>query len=93
MAGDLESLGIGKLCLCRKIVGFGLFEPLREPRIKVGKRILLYCEMTGMQYEPREASFVSRLSSKIEIGSAHGSAVSVGSPVSPRRGCLRQPAS
>ena len=66
-AGDLESLGIGKLCLCRKIVGFGLFEPLREPRIKVGKRILLYCEMTGMQYEAREASFVSRLSSQIEI--------------------------
>ena len=68
---EVEALGIGKLCLCRKIVGFGLFEPLSEPRIKVGKRILLYCEMTGMQYEPREASFVSRLSSKIEIGSAH----------------------
>jgi hypothetical protein len=73
VAGDVESLGIGKLCLCRKIVGFGLFEPLREPRIKVGKRILLYCEMTGMQYEPREASFASRLSSKIEIGSVQGS--------------------
>lgn len=73
-AGDAESLAIGKLCLCRKIVGFGLFEPLREPRIKVGKRMLLYCEMTGMRYEPKEASFVSRLSSKIEIGLAQESA-------------------
>ena len=69
-----DPLCIGKLCLCRKILGFGSFEPLHEPRVKAGQRILLYCEMTGMQYEAKEASFVSRLSSKIEIGSVDNGA-------------------
>ena len=64
-----DPLSIGKLCLCRKILGFGSFEPFKESRVKAGQRILLYCEMTGMQYESKDASFVSRLSSKIEIGS------------------------
>jgi hypothetical protein len=66
-----DPLGIGKICLCRKIVGFGTFEPLNESQVKVGKRILLYCEMNGMQYEAKDASFVSRLLSKIEISSVH----------------------
>ena len=66
-----DPLGIGKICICRKILGFGAFEPLHESQVKVGKPILLYCEMNGMQYEAKDASFVSRLSSKIEISSAH----------------------
>jgi hypothetical protein len=67
--GD-EPLGVVKLCLCRKIDGFGAFEPLNEPRVKAGKGVLLYCEMTGMTYEPQESSFSARLTSKIEIRSA-----------------------
>ena len=62
-----DPLGIGKICLCRNILGFGTFEPVHESQVKVGKRILLYCEMNGMQYEAKDASFVSRLLSKIEI--------------------------
>ncbi len=69
VADLVDPLSIGKLCLCRKILGFGSFEPLSESRVKAGRPILLYCEMTGMQYEPKDASFISRLSSKIEIGS------------------------
>jgi hypothetical protein len=69
VADDVNPLSIGKLCLCRKILGFGSFEPLNESRVKTGQRVLLYCEMTGMQYEEKDGSFVSRLSSKIEIGS------------------------
>jgi hypothetical protein len=74
VADDVDALGIGKFCLCRKILGFGSFEPLHEPRVQVGKRILLYCEMSGMTYEARKGSFVSRLSSKIEIGSVQDNA-------------------
>jgi hypothetical protein len=64
-----EPLGIDKLCICRKIVGFGIFEPLQQPGVRVGKLLLLYCEMTGMTYSPKEASFVSRLASKLELRS------------------------
>jgi hypothetical protein len=75
VADPVDPLAVGKLCLCRKIVGFGSYEPLTESRVKAGQQVLLYCEMTGMRYEANDASFVSRLSSKIEIGSV-GSGVS-----------------
>jgi hypothetical protein len=72
---DLETLGIGKLRLCRKVHGFGSVEPLLESEVKAGQRMLVYCEMTGMSYEAKDASFVSRLSSKIEIIAAGSGAV------------------
>ena len=59
--------GINKLTLCRKVLGFGSFEPLAETRVKAGQRLLVYCEMTGMRYEEKQSEFVSRLSSRIEI--------------------------
>jgi hypothetical protein len=68
VADPADPLAVGKLCLCRKIVGFGSYEPWTESRIKAGQQVLLYCEMTGVRYEANDASFVSRLSSKIEIG-------------------------
>jgi hypothetical protein len=70
-----DPLGISKLRLCRKVNGFGSFDPMRESQVKAGQRILVYCEMTGMQYEPKDASFVSRLTSKIEISSAATGAI------------------
>jgi hypothetical protein len=73
VADPVDPLSVGKLCLCRKIVGFGLYEPLTESWVKAGQQVLLYCEMTGMRYEANDASFVSRLSSKIEIGSVKNS--------------------
>jgi hypothetical protein len=69
VADPVDPLAVGKLCLCRKIVGFGSYDPLTDARVKAGQQVLLYCEMTGMRYEANDASFVSRLSSKIEIGS------------------------
>jgi hypothetical protein len=64
-----DPLGINKLCLCRKVLGFGSFEALADTRVKAGQRLLVYCEMTGMQYEEKHSEFVSRLSSRIEITS------------------------
>jgi hypothetical protein len=74
-ADDPNPLGIDKLRLCRKVHGFGSFEPIGESQVKAGQRILVYCEMTGMQYEAKNAAFVSRLASKIEICSAENGAV------------------
>ena len=56
-----DPLGINKLTLCRKVLGFGAFEPLAETRVKAGQRLLVYCEMTGMRYEEKQTEFVSRL--------------------------------
>jgi hypothetical protein len=71
-----DPLGINKLMLCRKVLGFGSFESLADTRVKAGQRLLVYCEMTGMQYEEKHSEFVSRLSSRIDITSiANGTIV------------------
>ena len=64
--------GISELRLCRKVSGFGSFEPLNENSVKAGQPFLIYCEMTGLRYEAKDDGFVSRLSSRIEIRPAGG---------------------
>jgi hypothetical protein len=70
------SLGIGELRLCRSISGFGSFEPLPNERVKAGQSLLVYCELTGLQYEKRDAGgFASRISSRVELKRASGGPV------------------
>ena len=68
-------LVISELRLCRKVFGFGSFEPLAEPRVKVGQHLLVYCELTGLQYETRDEGFVSRIASRVEVRPAEGVAI------------------
>jgi hypothetical protein len=60
------------LRLCRKVFGFGSFEPLAEKSVKSGQQLLIYCELTGVQYEMRDEEFVSRISSRVEVRPAEG---------------------
>src|SRR5262249_49606548 len=47
-----------------------------DSHVKAGQRLLVYCELTGMQYEEKCSEFVSRLASRIEIASvANGTTV------------------
>ncbi len=62
--------GLSELHVCAKVHGFGSIEPLDQTKLKSGQRLLLYCEVTGMEYEPKDESFRSRLSSRIEIKAA-----------------------
>ncbi len=69
------AMGISELRLCRKVLGFGSFEPLDERTVKAGQRLLIYCEMTGLHYETKDTAFVSRIASRIEISAAGGGPV------------------
>ena len=60
-------MGISGLRLCRKVLGFGAFEPLEELKLKPGQNILVYCEPTGLRFETRGDASVVRLSSRIEL--------------------------
>jgi hypothetical protein len=66
---ELTLFGVSELHLCRKVLGFGSFEGLNETALKSGQRLLLYCEVTGLAYEPKDHGFLSRLASRIEIKS------------------------
>jgi hypothetical protein len=60
-------LEITELRLCRKVINFGVFEPMDLTAVKAGQRLLVYCELTGLDYEPRGQLFISRLASHIEL--------------------------
>ncbi|MGO9914836.1 MAG: hypothetical protein ACLQIB_09005 [Isosphaeraceae bacterium] len=68
-------LDVANLQLCRKVSGFGSFEPLAGTTVQPGQRVLLYCEMAGLRYEAIDAGFASRLSSRVELRAADNEAV------------------
>lgn len=67
-------LTIVDLQFCRKIVAFGSREPLDASSLRAGQPVLVYCEMTGLRYEPADNRFQSRLSASGEIVPAGGGA-------------------
>jgi len=68
-------LNVANLQLCRKVYGFGSFESVAGTTVRPGQRVLLYCEMTGLQYEGTDAGFASRLSSRVELRAADNETV------------------
>ena len=73
--GRLESLSplaIVDLKLCRKVQGFGHREALEPAAIRVSQPLLVYCEISGLRYEPISEGFQSRLTSTAEIVRAEG---------------------
>ncbi len=64
---DRSPLAVTQVRLCRKVVGFGSFEPLDRGAVKPGRPVILYCEMTGMRYETKDDRYVSRLFSRVEL--------------------------
>jgi hypothetical protein len=61
--------------LCRKVLGFGAFEPIESGPLRAGQSVLVYCELTGLRYQTREKTHVSRLSSRVELHSKKGERV------------------
>ena len=60
-------LEISDLRLCRKVNGFGNFDPLDTAACKAGQPLIVYCEMSGLQYSAAGEQFHSRLSSRVEL--------------------------
>ena len=68
--GALEAsapLEITDLRLCRKVNGFGNFEPLPAAATRAGRPLILYCEVSGLRYEPSGDSYRSRLAGHVEV--------------------------
>jgi hypothetical protein len=57
------------------VINFGVFEPMDPTAVKAGQRLLVYCELTGLDYEPRGQVFISRLASHLELRSGTDEAI------------------
>jgi hypothetical protein len=69
---ELAPLEITDLRLCRKVNGFGSFEPVDPSACKSGQAVIVYCEMSGLRYEEVGEMFHSRLATQVEIVSSQG---------------------
>jgi hypothetical protein len=65
-------LEITELQLCRRVKGFGEFEPLEAAACRPGHSVIVYCEMDGLRYEPEGPLQRSRLSSRVEVVASGG---------------------
>jgi hypothetical protein len=85
-------LEIVSLRLCSRVKGFGSFEPVDPDSLKPSRRIRVYWEMAGLEYEARGDVFVSRLAAHLELRSdADGSVVREYSPTTAEYVCTRRP--
>jgi hypothetical protein len=60
-------LEIVELQLCRKVKGFGDFEPLEATACRPGHGVIMYCELAGVSYAPEGPLYRSRLASRVEV--------------------------
>ena len=60
-------LTIGAATLCRKINGFGSFEPLNASALRPGKSALVYCELSGLEYRPEGDGFAAHVATRVEL--------------------------
>jgi hypothetical protein len=62
------SLGIGKLCFCSVIKGYGNYKPLpAEYGLRVGDRVQLYAEIKNFSVLPEGDYYAVRLASHVDI--------------------------
>ena len=64
---DRATLGITNMQICRNVLGFGSFEPIEPSTLKAGQPVIVYCELLGLHYKNSGQSFVTRLSSHVEL--------------------------
>jgi hypothetical protein len=84
-------LEIAALRLCSRVKDFGLYEPVDPDALKPGRRIRVYWEMVGLDYEARGDAFVSRMAAHIELRSeTDGSVVWEQSPPTAEYTCPRR---
>jgi hypothetical protein len=64
---DPEEFAIQAARLCRKIHGFGSFEPMNANALKPGRSALVYCELGGLGYRAEGEEFVSHVATRVEL--------------------------
>jgi hypothetical protein len=67
---DRLPLEIAALELCRKVKGFGDYEPIGEAGCRPGNALIVYCAMVGVRHECDGTLYRSRLASRVEIVAA-----------------------
>lgn len=65
--GAAAGLTIDAVRLCRKILDFGSYEPLKDRTLRPGRSALVYCELGGLEYRPEGDEFVAKVATRVEL--------------------------
>jgi hypothetical protein len=60
-------LEITELAFCRRVLGFGEYEPAEPDAFRAGQPVVVYCELIGLRPQPDGDRFRSRLASTVEV--------------------------
>jgi hypothetical protein len=77
--------------LCRRVHGFGSYEPLGDPAVKAGQRLLIYSDVTGLKQEETDDAFISRISSRLELRSQDSGSIRWQTALEPKQDSCRRP--
>src|SRR5262249_48698438 len=66
---DNPMLEIAALRLCSGVKDFGDIHPMTPDAIRPGRDVLVYCEMSGLEWEPCDKGFAWRLAAHLELRS------------------------
>ena len=65
---DGFGLRIVRMALCRRVEGFGNYEPIEPARLNAGQTVILYAELMGVRAaSEQDAKYHSTLESRLEI--------------------------
>jgi hypothetical protein len=70
---DDDPLAISEMRLCRRVRGYGNFDPLERAAIRSGEPVLIYWEVSGLHYEGEAPTLKSRIHARLEVFAAGGS--------------------
>lgn len=90
-APPAPSLAIAELQLCRRIEGFGVYEPFPAGELRPGRAVGLYWEVEGLRAEESEGGFRTRLESTVELIPASGAGRAWTRPLGPAEDVCRRP--
>ncbi len=65
--GGPAPLTIEAAKLCRKIQGFGSYEPLKSSTLRPGRSALVYCELGGLEYRADGDGFTASVATRVEL--------------------------
>ena len=71
---DSKSLAIASLTFCKKVEGFGNYEPI-DGAVRPGRGLGLYWEVEGLESLREGQNFRTRLSSEIEVQNLDGNVI------------------
>jgi hypothetical protein len=67
LLGEIAALEVQNLAFCESIRGFGIYEPLEQPKFRAGEQVKLYAEVANYKCDQTAEGFRTVLATSYEV--------------------------